>query len=118
MWARNSELVLAAWLLASAWVLSRGPAQDALVLACGLLVATLALLARRRPDGHLHLLELPVAGVLIVAGWLGAPAPGAQNELAVGLLVAMLSIVPSEASRPPRAWRVESSSQHARRGSS
>lgn len=106
MWARNLELLLAAWLACSPWIFARTSFEAATDLACATALGALAWIARRRPDGHAHLLELVVALVLVVLGRLDAPAPGAQNQIAVGLLVGLVAIVPSEASRPPRGWRV------------
>jgi hypothetical protein len=97
MWARQLELTLAVWLLVSPFVF--GHAGDtawwATDLLCGYGVAIVSLLPRWSPLRRAHLLNLPIGCWLIVFGWLRAPAPAALNELAVGLCVATLSLVPA-----------------------
>ena len=82
--------------------------SSAIDLACAAAIVLLSLASYARRTRRAHLLELAVAAFLVAAGWLGRHgelAAAAQNELASGLVLAMLAIVPSEASRPPETWR-------------
>jgi hypothetical protein len=118
MWPRDLELTLALWLLVSPFVFGHGgdAAAWATDLACGAAMVAFALLPRWRPlrRAHLlharplrraHLLHAAPAAWLAAFGWLRAPAPAAQNELVVALLLIMLAIIPSDANAPPRGWR-------------
>jgi hypothetical protein len=106
-----TEALLAAWLAASPFVLGSSkaapwPVLHDLVVAA--LLAAPALLSLRRRWRRAHLLELPVALWLTGFGWVRhatAPTAAAQNHMLLGLVVLMLAILPSEASRPPLAWR-------------
>jgi hypothetical protein len=56
-------------------------------------------------------LELPVTAWLIAYGRIAGgidPTPASQNHVLVGLLLAMLAIVPSMCLEPPQAWRARS----------
>jgi hypothetical protein len=109
MWPRLFEAALGAWLAASPLVLgSASGGAAAHDVAVGALVAVLALasLARRRP--RTHLLEVPVALWLAAFGWMRYETPPlgvAQNHLLLGLVLLMSAVLPTDASRPPAAWR-------------
>ncbi|HEX2033210.1 MAG TPA: hypothetical protein VHS99_03415 [Chloroflexota bacterium] len=113
MWARNAELLLACWLAASPFIFRHGPDEPlrwANDLACAVVVGAVALLSHRRRQTPIHLLNAAAGLWLVATSLLGAgaalPAPAAhQNWIVVGLLLLMLGILPSEAARPPRAWR-------------
>jgi hypothetical protein len=107
MWPRDLELTLALWLLVSPFVFGHGgdAAAWATDLACGAAMVAFALLPRWRPLRRAHLLHAAPAAWLAAFGWLRAPAPAAQNELVVALLLIMLAIIPSDANAPPRGWR-------------
>jgi len=113
MWARDMELALAFWLAVSPFVLGHPDGQLSLWVndfTCATLVGVLALLAYHRGLRRIHLLELVVAAWLVGFGWVSArdgATPASQNQVLVGLLLAMFAIVPSEASRPPRSWRTD-----------
>jgi hypothetical protein len=104
-WARASELLLAAWLLASsAWFAGTTWVELSVAIA----VAAVAAVALADPDGHSHLWQLAFAAVLVGSGWLAArgEADGAsQNRIVVGLLLATFALVPTRAFEPPPAWR-------------
>jgi hypothetical protein len=110
MWARDVEFMLGLWLAISPWVFRH--ADDATVLwvsdmACGALVATLALFSYWHPTRHAHLLTLIVAAWLVGFGRFGAAVPlppGMQNDIVIGLLLVMFAIVPNHASQPPTNW--------------
>jgi len=111
MWPRDLELSLGFWLLLSPFIFGHDDGAQGLWatdLVCGSLVLALALLAYRPRLRYIHLAELLPALWLIVCGWLGSQggfAPGYQNEIVVGLLVAMIAIVPSKTDQPPEGWR-------------
>jgi hypothetical protein len=54
-----------------------------------------------------HFLLLPLAAWLIVFGYpAGLPAPpSAQNQIVIGLSLAMFAIIPNDADLIPPAWR-------------
>jgi hypothetical protein len=110
MWARHFELALALWLALAPFVFDlEGPRWVWWSeLGSALALGTLALLAYHPRARRAHQAELAVALWLLVSGRFllleRAPAT-AQNEIVVALLVAMLAVVPSRASTPPRAWR-------------
>lgn len=109
MWARHSELALAAWMGVSPLVLRHGQMSwlwwhD---LAMAVVIGGLALLSHRRRFAWCHLLQLVVAAWLLVLGWwhahgtaLDAP-PASQNWIVVGLALLLFAIVPNHAFRPP-----------------
>ena len=56
----------------------------------------------------MHLCNLAVAFYLILLGYIfkeGAYPEPLQNYVVLGLLLFMIAIVPSEASKPPVPWR-------------
>lgn len=112
MWARHMELALGLWLVLGPWIFRlEGPGASGWWnhVVCGTLVSVLALLACWPPARRAHLLQLPVAAWLMGSAWWvtwHAPheLPAQQDLLVVGFLLAMLAIVPGQASRPPEAW--------------
>ena len=55
-----------------------------------------------------HLGQFVVAAWLVGFGYLagGHPAPPAyQNEMFVGLTLALFAVIPTDANQPPRLWR-------------
>jgi hypothetical protein len=108
MWARDAEVALGAWLAAAPLVLGHRGSLAFHDLACGTAIAALALLSYWKRARRAHLLELAIAAWLVAFGWIAAAdgaGASAQNHAVVGLVLAMLAIVPSEANRPPRGWR-------------
>jgi uncharacterized membrane protein len=109
MWARDLELALALWLAASPWIFGHAAASARLHdLSVAAAVAVAALLSYGRRTRRAHLAELPLAAWLVGYGWWSAAeaaTAASQNHVVVGLLLAMLAIVPSEANRPPLGWR-------------
>ena len=111
MWARTAEVMLGLWLAASPFIFGHLPAERGLWwsdFASALLIVTLSLFSFWNRSRRAHLLNIGVALWLVGFGYFGfggAPPPGAQNELLVGLLLLMLAIVPSQATLPPVAWR-------------
>lgn len=110
MWPRNIELMLGLWLAASPFIYGHDSAEQAYWyadFAVATIVVACSLLSYWEPARYAHL-GAALAGLgLIGFGFLvPAPAPAAaQNEIIVGLLLAMMAIIPNEASEPPRQWR-------------
>ena len=111
MWPRIVEVMLACWLTVSPFIFDYDEADRLLWITAYLsaaAVATLSLLSLSRRFDKMHL------GILVVAAWLAVtgyafggerPAPAAyQNDLVVGLLLAMLAILPTRTSEPPQRW--------------
>ena len=112
MWPRVAELLIAAWLAASPWVLPVPTGAEfflhANALTCAALIALFALLSFRAALEKAHLLSLAVALWIIgIAFTAPNPPPPAmyQNFVVVGLLLLMIAVLPSHASEPPRDWR-------------
>jgi hypothetical protein len=112
MWPRVAELVIAAWLAASPFVL----AQEASPLgappwlsdvSCAGLIAACALLSFTRRFGWLHFGEIAVAAWLLGYGFLAAPeaTPALENDILMGLVLPMFAIIPNHATLPPLSWR-------------
>jgi hypothetical protein len=70
-------------------------------------VIVLALVSFWPPMQFAHIANFAIGLWLIAFGFLASPyptPPGLQNDIVVGLLLLMLSIIPNHASRPPRPW--------------
>lgn len=111
MWARAAEVMLGLWLMAGPFVFGHPPGEPRLWwndLGCGSLVIVVSLLSFWSRTSHAHLLNVGLGLWLVGFGYLGferPPPAAAQNAFATGILLLMLAIIPSEASRPPRGWR-------------
>ena len=112
MWPRVAELLLAAWLAASPWMIAPPAGAGASIrinaLACAALIALFALLSFRAALEKAHLFSIAVALWLIGIAFLqpDPPPPAAyQNFVVTGLTLLLFAILPSRASEPPRAWR-------------
>lgn len=106
MFARVLEAVLAVWLALSPFVFDHGEAAFfAVDFATATVVFVLALASFWRRAERAHLAILIPAAFLIVWGWAYPERPpAAQNELIVGVLLAMLAIMPTRATEPPESW--------------
>ena len=110
MWARVIELLVSIWLGASPYIVQHAERGDVWLtdVTCALVVATASLLSWLPRFSRAHLFELLPAVWLIGFGWLSAradPSPAHENQIVLGLLLAMLAIVPSRALDPPISWR-------------
>jgi hypothetical protein len=110
MWPRVSELFLGGWLMLSPLIFA-GTVQSASFavrdVVLGGVVAVLSLLSFWPRTSRAHLVTAALALALCGAAYFGWPRPGppgAQNEIAIGLLLLMLAIIPSHANRPPISW--------------
>ena len=116
MWSRVVEIMLGCWLAVSPFVF--GHPADATMLwvvdwTCALLVISFAMLSYWPPLCHIHIATALLALLMIGYGRLASPdqvTPALQNHILIGLLLLMFSIVPNNASRPPRWWHGKVSS--------
>lgn len=100
MWARTVEIILGFWLVASLLIFrSNNLAND---LLCGLSVVVFGFLSLWNQTQWARFLTLAVALWLIISGYLaGHPAPlSVQNQIIIGLLLAMFAIVPNRTKMP------------------
>ena len=103
-------MMLGFWLLASPFVFRFAETDGSSLandLLCGLVILVFGFLSFWNRTGWAHFLILPVAAWLIIFGYLaGHPAPpSAQNQIIVGLLLAMFAIIPNKTNEMPEAWR-------------
>lgn len=110
MWPRMVEIMLACWLAVSPLVFRVPPEQTgiwAADLAVAFVIMTLAFLSWWHRTRRAHLFTIPVALALGLWGYLQSePIPPAhQNHVAIGLLLIMHAILPSEGLQPPDPWR-------------
>jgi hypothetical protein len=111
MWPRVCEILIAAWLAASPWVLGHAsgpPGMWLSDLAAAAVIVVLAAASFTERGRRLHLLELLVAAWLIGFGNFAAPhaLPNLQNDILTGLVAPMFAIIPSPVNDTPRPWRV------------
>jgi hypothetical protein len=121
MWARTVEVMLGCWLAISPFVFHHAADEAALWwndLGTAAVVIAFALGSLYRPLRHAHLLTLLVAAWLVGFGYvtsLSAASPASQNQIAVGLLLLIFAIVPTESNKPPESWREYSRDPASRR---
>lgn len=110
MWARIVEIMLGCWLIVSPFIFRHDAAQTSLWvndMLCGFIAVLLGFFSFWNRTAWAHFLLLPLALWLIVFAYLaGHPAPAyAQNQIVVGLLLAMFAIIPNDADLIPPDWR-------------
>lgn len=111
MWGRVVEFMLACWLSISPFIFKYP--KDALFfwfndLTCSSLIAVFSLLCFYKPLRKMHLCNLAVSLYLIGLCYFfrsDAMFEAFQNYMVLGLLLLMIAIVPSDADKPPIAWR-------------
>jgi hypothetical protein len=111
MWARVTEVMLGCWLAMSPFIFRHGP-EDRVLWVNDLLSATvviaLALVSFWSPLRLAHLVSFVIGLWLIAFGLWASPypaPPALQNDIVLGILLMMFSILPNQASLPPRPWR-------------
>lgn len=111
MWARVVEFMLAVWLAFSPFILrysSQEPLMWANTLICAALIMLFALLSFWDPLRKIHLLTLGVALWLLGLGYSTFPEiaqPPEENSAVLGLLLLMLTIVPTHSHHLSRSWQ-------------
>lgn len=112
MWARVIEVMLGCWLALSPFIFRHSAEARTLWfndLFAAVVVIMLALVSFWPPLRFAHVANLVIALWLIAFGFWAAPypsPPALQNDIVVGLLLLMFAIIPNQATRPPRPWRV------------
>ena len=109
MWARIIEFILAAWLLASRFLLPYGNLPlNASDFAIPFLIILFAALSFFESWNKMHLLQVIPAGWLLYISY-SYPTPwlpfGLQNHISVALFLLLFAIIPSHASDHPRPWK-------------
>ncbi len=110
MWPRIIEFTLGLWLAASPFIFAF-PADLPSVwwnaYICAFVVVVLSLASIWHRLGRIHFATTIVGGWLVGWGWansMAVTAPWFHNDIVVGLLLIMLSIIPAPTTRPPAAW--------------
>jgi hypothetical protein len=110
MWARVVEVMLGCWLAVSPFIF-RFTSEDRVLwfndLFSALGIIVFALASFWPPTQFAHVVNFAIGLWLIAFGFLASAyptPPGLQNDIVVGLLLLMLSIIPNHASHPPRPW--------------
>lgn len=110
MWVRTIEIMLGCWLALSPFIL-RYPSDKTFLWAsdfmCAGLILVFSLLSFYRPLNKMHLFNLGVAFWLWGLGYATFPEfphPPQENSVVIGLLVFMLSLIPTHSHEPPRLW--------------
>lgn len=103
MWARILEMILSLWLLVSPWIGGSTTYLEEFFLAAAIFF--FAFLSYWREKAHLfHLLIAIRLGFIAFYQKTSLPYPVQQNYLILALLLLFLSLVPSYANSPPKAW--------------
>ncbi len=111
MWARVIEFMLAVWLGISPYIF--GYTREMKFYwyndyICAFCLSLFALLSFYKPLRKLHLCNLILVFWLIFLGYFlrsNELDNILQNYVVIALLLVMISLVPSEASKPPMPWR-------------
>jgi hypothetical protein len=109
-WPRVLELGLGAWLLVAARALGHAGRPelvmaDRIAGAATLIIVLVSLVPKLRV---VRVATLPIALALGAWAWTALPRPrpaGAQNQLLVALVLALLAFVPTAPDQPPSSWR-------------
>ena len=110
MWALALECLIGFWIISSYCLFTCPMENESLAMAdliAAAAVVSFALLSLIRRLDKLHLASLLVAGMLIGIGFAppGFSSPASlQNHLIVGLILAIVCLVPCRANKPPRSW--------------
>lgn len=110
MWARIVEFMIACYLAISPFIF-RAPKDQIWFwvndFACSLLLAFFSLICFYKPLRKMHLFNLLVGSWLFLLGYFfELPMPDyVQNDVVIGLMLLILSLVPSESEYPPQSWQ-------------
>lgn len=112
MWARAAEVMLGCWLATAPFIFHPSAEQPAFWwndFLCAVLIVALGLLSFWTKTRWAHLVQIPVGFWLL--GWAfywgfgqEPVPPPMQNDAMTGLLLLMIAILPSHATRPPAGW--------------
>jgi peptidoglycan/LPS O-acetylase OafA/YrhL len=109
MWARVIELMLACFLSISCLFFPTTTTPFyfwANNLLCSAFIAFFALCSYRSQWGKVHLFSFAIAIYLIILGYVEYPKPNPQNQcyVTMGILLFMITLIPSRAGTPPKEW--------------
>lgn len=109
MWARVSEIILGIWLFVSHFLFM----TSIMDIVAAVLILAFSGLSFISNLNKMHLLQVIPVGYLLYAGY-SAPCISAsvQNDILVALFLLLFCIIPSQATKPPRAWRRQIRSTH------
>jgi hypothetical protein len=104
--------MLGLWLIVSPFIFRHGPDDSGhwtMDLATGFAVMVLSFLSYSKRYGYAHFITLLVGLFLIGFGYAFSHPrpPAAQNEIVIGLLLAMMAIIPNGADLPPEDYRTQ-----------
>ena len=110
MWPRVVEIMFGCWLLASPFIFQDSYDRTAWWIndyVCVLLIWIFAFSSFHPKLKAARIGNIAVGLWLIAFGWFwGHPSPPPmQNDISVGLLLAMFAIIPNNINEPPAAWR-------------
>lgn len=106
-WPRMIELMLGCWLAVSPFVFGHGGAMLVVDLLAATAVVTVSLVALHPRASRAHLVTVVIGAALALSTFVpeaDPPAPGHQNHMAVGVLLAMFAILPGRCAEPPPEW--------------
>ncbi len=110
MWVRAVEFMLGCWLALSPFILRYPPEETFLWVndfSCAFLIMVFSLISFYPPLNKMHIFNLGVAFWLWGLGYVKfpeIPLPPQENYVDIGLLILMLSLVPTHSHLPPRSW--------------
>lgn len=110
MWSRVVEIMLGVWLMISPFIFSHPDSQTSWWindLTTGTAIVIFGLFAFWSKTRYAHLLTLVTACWLMFFAYLkgfGDPPAAMQNNLVTGICLLMFSVIPNEASQPPKSW--------------
>lgn len=116
MWARVVEVMLAVWLALSPFFFPESFQKTLFITtlwSTSFLLALFSLLSFASPLPKMHLLNIPLALLLLLLGFstlLPPYSPAMQNSLLMGLILLMTALVPSHANQAPSSWNVNNTS--------
>ncbi len=113
MWPRVVEVMLGCWLLISPFVFRLPPGETFLwanSFAAGAVVIAISLAACKPSWERVRFLNLAVCAYLVLSAYFAPPGPwppppAYQSWLVVALLILITAVIPTQSTRPPRAWQ-------------
>lgn len=111
MWARVLEMSIACWVILSTFIFDYPKGSPFFWMhdgVAGTLIFLFAALSFYQPLNKMHLFNFLLSFWLMAIGFLIDPVvyhKMVQNYIVIGLLLVMISIIPSKAEEPPKPWR-------------
>ncbi len=111
MWPRIAEIFPGIWLLSTPFVFAIPASAESTWfnnMSCGVVVIAMDLHCLFHRASRAHLLNLAIGLWLVALAYHAGPAPATPpyaSHFVTGIVLALFSIIPNEANRPPRSWR-------------